>query len=205
MLKSMPPQASSQSPQNLDFILQADQPKPKRFGGGGSKTQRILTVVIVGIVLITLIFVFLTIMQRNSKSGSAELIDLAAYQTELARVMDIGAKGSPSSAVGGVAQTGNLTLISDLIRTKKMIASKNAKISKSDLAKYETKSIDDDLEAAKTGNDFDAVFTKLIDQKLSDYKLRLASAYAAQNDTNIRNALRSLNAHAELLPFSYSQ
>lgn len=151
-----------------------------------------------------LAFVFLSLMQRSSRSGSAELIDLAAYQTELARIIDIGVKNSPDSGVQGIAQTGSLTLVSDLIRTRKIIDSKSVRLGKNDLGKYQTKSIDTDLDVAKTANNFDAVFTKLVDEKLGDYELKLASTYAAQNDIKIRNTLRNFNAHAELLPFSYS-
>lgn len=199
----MPPtQQTPTTVPNLDFILQSEQPKPKRFGRG-DKTQRILLVTIVGIVLVILVFVFLTFVRSGSRRGSAELIDLAAYQTELARVMDIGVKDSSDSSVQGVAQTGSLTITSDLIRTKKMIASKSAKIGKNDLGKYVTKSIDADLEAAKTANEFDAVFTALIDEKLGDYKTRLASVFAAQSDAKIQNTLRNFKSNAELLPFSY--
>lgn len=200
----MPPtQQTPTTVPNLDFILQSEQPKPQRFSNGG-KTQRLIVVVFAGIILIILAFVFLSIMRSSSRRGSAELIDLAAYQTELARVIDIGVKDSPDSSVQGIAQTGSLTITSDLIKTKKMIASKSAKIGKNDLAKYSTNSIDKDLDAAKTANNFDAVFTKLIDDKLGDYKLKLANTFAAQSDTKIRNTLRTFNAHTELLPFSYS-
>lgn len=147
----------------------------------------------------------MSFMQRSSRQGAAELIDLAAYQTELARVIDIGVKNSPDSNTQGTARTASLTIISDLIRTKKMIASKSAKIGKNDLAKYLTNSIDTDLDSAKTANNFDTVFTKLLDDKLEDYKLRLASVFAAQNDSKIRNTLRDFNAHAVLLPFSYKE
>lgn len=191
------------TPQNLDFILQTNQPKPRRLNGG-SKTQRILVVVATGVILVILAFVFLAIVQRSNRQGSAELVDLAAYQTELSRIIEIGVKNSPDSSIQGIARTSSLTLTSDLIRTKKMIASKNAKIGKSDLAKYVTKSIDADLQTAKTANNFDVVFTKLIDEKLSDYKLKLASVFVAQNDAKIREALRTFNDHAELLPFMYS-
>ena len=204
MLRFMPPSQSPTTPQNLDFILKADQPKPSRFGGSNSKTQRIIVVVVAGIILVILGLVFLSIMQRSNRQGSAELIDLAAYQTELARVVDIGINSSPDSNVQAIAQTGSLTLLSDLTRTKKMIASKGVKLSESDLSKYFTKSIDADLDTAKTANNFDVVFIKLIDEKLGDYKLKLASVFAEQNDEKIKDALRSFNAHAELLPFSYS-
>lgn len=203
MLKVMPPTQSS-TPHNLDFILQTEQPKPQRFGAGSSKTRRIIVVVVGAIFLLILAFVFLSLAQRGSRQGSAELVDLAAYQTELVRVVDIGVKNSPDSSVQGIARTASLTLTSDLGKTKNMIASKNVRLGESDLAKYVTSSIDTDLEAAKTANNFDAVFTKLIDEKLSDYKLRLANVYAAQNDTKIRNTLRTFNAHAVLLPFTYS-
>lgn len=201
----MPPnQQTPSTVPNLDFILQPEQPKQKRFSGGG-KTQRIFVVVVIGVIFIILAFIFLSIMRSSSRRGSAELINLAAYQTELARVMDIGVKTSPSAAVIGTARTGSLTLISDLVRTRKMIASKGAKIGKDDMTKYLTKSIDTDLETAKTANNFDAVFTALIDEKLNDYESRLATTFAAQSDEKIKNTLRDFKAHAELLPFSYSK
>lgn len=201
----MPPvQPTTTPPPNLDFILQSEQPKPKRFGGR-SKTQRVLIAVVIGIILIVIIFVFLSVMQSRSRRGSAELIDLAAYQTELSRVIEIGAKNGQSSVVLSGAQTARLTILSDLIRTKKMISSLNVKLVESDLTKYKTIDIDATLDAARTANNFDKVFSELIDEKYLGYKQKLSNVYNSQSSAKIKNTLRDFNSNVGLLPFSYSQ
>ncbi len=199
-----PQQPTSTTPPDLDFILQSTPPKPRRFRTSNSKAQRTLTIIIAGIVLIVLIFVFMSVIQAKNRRGSAELIDLAAYQTELVRVAEIGVKNSVNTNVRGSAQTSYLTILSDLIKTKKMISSLDVKLVETDLSKYKTESNDAKLEEARTANDFDSVYSSLFDDKLVSYEERLADVFMAQSNTKIKNTIRVFNAHAELLPFNYS-
>lgn len=204
MLYSMQPeQQPTTPPPDLSFILQSEPPKPKRLGGE-SKTQRMIIVGVASILLIIIAFLLLSVLQARSRRGSAELIDLAAYQTEMTRVLEIGAKNGRSNEVLGGAQTGRLAILSDLIRTKKMIASLNVKLVDADLLKYESLDIDTALDDAKTANNFDTVFSELIDEKYVDYKQKLSSVYKTQNNTKIKNTLSDFHGNAGLLPFSYS-
>lgn len=204
MLNLMNPELPATPPPNLDFIMKSDQTKPKRFMVGGPKARRILTVVLFGIVLFVLIFVFMAIVRSNNRRGLDELVDLAAYQTELIRVVEIAAKDSTSSTVRGSTQTSRLTLISDLNKTKLMISSLGARVAETDLSKYRTGSINKTLKDAKTANNFDEIYTDLFAEKLTSYEEKLATAYLAQNNIKIKNTISIFNAHSEVIGQSSS-
>lgn len=200
----MPPVQKTDTPADYNFILQSTQPKKRKLSFGGSRRQRIFVVVVALLVLIALAYGFLAIVRSQNSKGHAELVDLAAYQTELVRIIDIGVKEAQSVSVKAGAQTASLSILSDLNQTKNFIRQKNIPAKSEDLTKYNTPSIDEQLASAKTANNFDATYSQLVDEKLNSYKAKLADVFAAQTDNTIRETLRVFKTHAELLAFTYS-
>lgn len=197
-----PQQPNPIQPVNYDFIMQSSS-QPPRFSQGGRK-QRIVFVAVGALLLLTLVILFFSFVTSQGKKGTAELIDLASYQTEMSRIISLGIEGSKDSTVKARATTAKYSFQSDLSQVKTILKSKNIQPKAEELAKYKTPSIDQQFETAKRANNFDEVYTQLIDEKLENYKKKLSEVFNTQSSESVKNALRNFNAHAVLLASNYS-
>jgi hypothetical protein len=190
------------SPQpNYDFIMQAPQ-KSSRFGGGDKK-QRIKVVAIFALVLITVIVILAAIFSSGGNKGSASLVDLAAYQTELTRVVTIGTTDAQNGSTRATAQIASMSLSTDLARTQALLKQRGIKSTPKDLLLYKSTKLDDQLAAAKKANSFDDTYKQLFDEKMASYEKKLSEVYASQNSANVQAILKDYNEHAKLLVFDY--
>lgn len=190
----MDPQPNSIN-NNYDFIMSS----PQRPRNAGSTKQRIIVVVVGVLVLAVGAMIFNAVIGSNSKRGQAELLDLAAYQTELARVINIGVANARNTEIRGQAAVTKLTVLSNLAETKDFLRRLEMEIKPEEFAKFQTPSIDAQLEEARKANNFDDVYVPLINEKISAYQERLESTYNAQSIDTIKNALVSYNQQIKLV------
>lgn len=160
-------------------------------------------VVIGALLLIIGGFIFFSLIGSQSNDDTSALKDLVAYQTEMGRIITLGVDVARDSSVKARATTARLSFLSDLNQVRTFMKSNDLSMSAEELAKYKTTSIDQQFDAAKQANNFDAVFTEVIDEKLDNYKNKLAEVFATQSNDSVKNGLRTFRDHADLLMSTY--
>lgn len=200
-------QSTMSGPQNVqpnyEFIMSQNQ-KSKKFQKPVGKKQRIIFVGSMALLLITIGVIFMAIMGANASRGNGELIDLAAYQTELQRIVSLGSEDASSSAVKGIARTASFTLTTDLNTTNSLLNKKGVDVNPKLLTKYLSTELETKLQSAKTANTYDETYKSIYSEKLTNYQKKLAEVFPSQNNLTIQNALRNFNNHASLLKLDYA-
>ncbi len=179
--------------------MSAPQQRPKQ---SGNMKQRIIVVAIGVTVLGIGALIFSRVIGSQGSRGQAELVDLAAYQTELARVINIGVNNARDTEIRSEAAVTRLSVLSDLAETKSFIRRLNLEPKPEELAKFTTPAIDAQLEEARKANNFDAIYEPLINEKVVNYQKRLESTYNVQSIDTIKNALSYYNDKIELIQSS---
>lgn len=168
---------SDQPKPNYDFITSVGKPPKRSFLTGNSKKQRII-IFLGGITILIIVTLIIgsVIGAANSKAGN-NLIDLAAYQNELSRVIGIGATKSREAGLKNKAITAKYVLNSDYQLSARMIKARKIKIPKDFATRYSSTVTDKLLEDAEKANDFDAQYQAIYTEKLTNYKAKLAEIY----------------------------
>lgn len=167
---------------NYDFIMNSPQPKK----GFGSMKQRLLIVLVGGLVLLTIIIVVFAMLSGSGGSSVDNLTSLAQQQTEIARIADIGVQKSTSDATKNLAYTTKLSLLSSQQQTVAFLAKKGKKLNEKTLALKKNSTTDQRLSDAESNNTFDETFTKLLNDELTSYR----TAVQAEFKTSTNNAER---------------
>ncbi len=187
-----------QTPQpNYDFILQSPQ-KPQRSFTPSGKTGRIITVGGMALVGFILIMVFSSIMSAAGNQASNDLQDLAAYQTELRRVISLGKDRTRDSDLHIKALTASYSLQSQYQTSVGLLKIRKTKLNTKQLSKYNGKSSDTALDAAEKANNFDQVYADLYTEKLTNYQTKLASIYPHLGP-NEQKQLKAMNEGVKAL------
>jgi len=171
------------TPQQYDFIM-GDQPKPKKPlipmpSGGSSKTQRLIFVGIGVLVLLIIVIVFASLLSSKSKSGTENLVTVAAQQTEIVRVAKLGTTKAGSSAAKNLALTTQLTVNSQKNGVVKYLLSNKRKVNNKELSATKDIKTDTSLANAETNGRFDDTFVQIIRDLLAKYQASLKTAYSA--------------------------
>lgn len=163
---------------NYDFIMNSPQPK-RSFG---SMKQRIIMVVVGGLVLLTIAIAAFALLSGSGGSNIEKLTDLAQQQTEIARIADIGTQKSTSAATKNLAFTTKLSLLSSKQQTVSFLAKKGTTLKDKQLTLKKNSATDQRLNDAASNNTFDATFTKLLTDELTSYRTALLAQF--KNTTN---------------------
>jgi len=178
------PPPANQTPSVYDFILseQSTKKAPKSSGAGGQKNRIIL--MIIGILVIFMIGVIgYSVLTKNSKDNSSNLIDNEAYQTEIIRIATLSEARSKSVNIKNFAATVLLVTKTDLGTISGILAKKKTKIAPSALLKRKNAKTDALLDAAAQNNQFDSVFETELTKLLIQYQ---SSLYATVQITTAK-------------------
>lgn len=134
-----------------------------------------------------------------SKSAAPELVDIAARQTEIIRVCDLGISKARSSAVKNAATTTRVTLLSDQERLIARLKSQKQKVSQKELQARKNTKTDTSLTQAAQANNFDTTFNAELAKELSGYQTALKQAYDDTQSSKTKELLDSMFTNASTL------
>lgn len=173
-----PPQSPQQAHDPYGFIMDTQhQPKKKLVPNDGSFKSRILMLVGFAAVLIIAIVLISTLLSGSKESNTQLLTALAAEQTEIIRVADLGIKGSTNPDTLAYVQTTKSSLTAEQVRLLGYLASKNVKVTPIILSSKLNKATDKALISATASNEYDTVLITTIKESLNSYSKHLAESY----------------------------
>jgi hypothetical protein len=160
----------------FDFILD---PTQKKAGGPSilmDPKKKILVSVMFVLTVIILLIIGFSVFTSLSKKNNSALVDVYAYQTEIARVTGLGIAGAVDPAVKIQTSTINSFISSDLKNTTDFLAKSGKKTTKLEAASKLDSKLETNLKAATTRNSFDAEFKSVLEKTSASYKIALKKA-----------------------------
>jgi hypothetical protein len=171
---------------NYNFIMNQNT-KPAGFLGGGGKKQRIIIVVAGALILIILGIILMSILTAGNKSTSELLAPVAAAQTDIIEITDIGAKEVRDTALINKTASTNVVLISQNNGTNSYLGKDAKKL----IAPYQNSEYKAELEDAKTSGSFDKEYTAILSNRLDLYRQTLVTAYNQAPTAKLKKELES--------------
>jgi hypothetical protein len=175
----MPPAAPP--PSQFDFIMNSGTPVREKGTPGGKNNgqQKRILIVLAGVaVLIVLAIAFKTITSSKGKGDIQTLTTIAAEQTELIRVSDLGISQAKFISNRNVAATVSVSLQTNKRATLRLLANSDQKVLNSRLGSKKNTKVDVALADAITTNSVDDTFHGLLLASLVSYRNSLKNAYA---------------------------
>jgi hypothetical protein len=160
---------------NFDFIMNPQ--KNKGSDPTNGKKQRIMVVVGGTLLLLVITIILANVLSAASGKANNQIVDLAAYQTELKRVIGLGQEKARSSTTKNKAVTASYALESDYQQTVTMMKNRGISPPKDFAARYAGTQSDTALDAADKANAFDEKYEEIYKEKLGNYKAKLAEIY----------------------------
>jgi hypothetical protein len=182
---------------NFDFIMNSPKQKSGRLAMD-SKKKRIMVVGIGAVTVLIVVLVLKAIIGNVGGKSNNQVLDLAAYQYELKRVISLGNERARSSGTKNKALTASYTLESDYKLTVKIVNSRGIKPPKELTARYAGSQNDQALDAAEKANNFDTKYEEIYKEKLTNYKTKLAEIYPSLTPAE-QALIKKQNDHAKLL------
>lgn len=179
------------------FIVDQGASRRKSIGVPGGQ-KGLLMIALIGAFIVAILGIVYGIFFA-SKSAAPELVDIAARQTEMIRICDIGISKAHSSTIKNAATTTKVTLLSDQERLVARIKSQKQKVDQKQLQIRKNTKIDTALTQAAQANNFDAAFTKELAKELGEYQTALKQAYDDSQSAKTKELLDSLFTNASTL------
>ena len=170
----MDPNKQAPAPNPYDF-LNATQAQPKRnFLGGGPKDRKLMSVLFV-LGVIVIVFIAFSVFQNLTGKNYATYVSLAAKQTEIARIADIGVTKARTNSAKNYAATIRQTSQSERAQTLAFLKKKNQKVTEKELAIQKNSATDKSLTTAEQTSTYDEKFISTINTLLIDYQKSVKS------------------------------
>lgn len=190
LMDSNLPQPVNQNP--YDFIMSSGQPPQKGrspIKAGGGQLQRIIFVVAGALFLIIIVIVAFSVLSGGGKASVTSLKSLAADQTELIRVADLGVTKAKSTNARQLAATTSLSLKTMHQRTVKLLSQKGEEITPQEKNSKKDTKTDTALTAAEQNNRYDETLITYLTNALTNYQTALKTAYDTSSEANDRAVL----------------
>lgn len=164
------------APNPYDFITNPA-PDPKTPKLGNSFKSRLLIVAGAGVLLIMIASILGAVLSRSGKGDISGLKDIAAHQTELIRVAELGADKAQSTPIRSLAYTTKLSVTTQHQKLVAYLGTRGVELTEVELAAHHDDSVDEELETAAGNNRFDEAFNEVLNQELTDYNNSMKTAY----------------------------
>lgn len=189
-----------------DFIVDNGRPVKKGLFGrpspigapsnGGSGFIKRLLIGIVGFAILAAVILTGISYYISSKSSSAQdMLHIAADQTEIIRIANIGMKQARSTEAQVLASTTRYSLQSDLNNSLLALKKHHLKVTAASLATSKNTKADTLLSVASQNNRFDEEYLNIIHTMLVSYQLKVKTAYDASKDTFDKQSLAASYDH----------
>ncbi|PID32429.1 hypothetical protein CR970_00550 [Candidatus Saccharibacteria bacterium] len=167
-----------------------------RFSLPEGRKQRFAIFGILGFIVFAIIIVVGAVL-TSGPPKSAGLIEIAARQTEIARIAETGAKKGKSAETRNLATNLNISMKSDVGQITSRIQAEGGKVDKKTLKSRENLKTDEALIKAEQSNNFDAAFEKEIFKQLDAYQKALKRVYTTSPSEKTKSVLDELYRNAE--------
>ena len=183
----------SDQPASPDYnFIMNNTPGKRSLFSGGSKNQRLLIMVAGAGVLVVVFGLLFALIFGQDSSNTEKLVGLAARQTEIIRIAEIGEKQATSTDTKNYASTVKLSMTSANNQLVDLLKDYGRKVQSKDLIVAKDITTDAALTAATQANRFDTVFTETIDKSVEEYQAELLQAYNAASSKKQRKALEAI-------------
>lgn len=173
-----------------NFILDPSQPNKKPSALQNPKQRKIMAVIFVAVVVL-LVTVIAAVILSSGKQSNKSSVDVAAYQTELLRLTDLGLKSGKSTDVLGKIATLQAFISSDLSATTSRLAKNGTKLSPLQLGSKSSTEADKQLESASARGAFDEVILDVIESTSASYKQSLQTALNESSSPKFKEVLET--------------
>jgi hypothetical protein len=174
-----------------DFILDPAQKKPAGPSFLMDPKKKIIASVIFVMTVIILIIIGFSVFSSLSKKNNSALVDVYAYQTEIARVTGLGIDGAVDPALKIQTSTFNSFISTDLKNTTDFLAKSGKKTTKLEAASKLDSKLEANLKAATTRNSFDEEFKSALEKTSTSYKLALKEALDSTGSESEKKMLQT--------------
>ena len=173
-----------------EFILD---PSQQKKSGGPSFIQSPDKRTIVGIifVIVTIIFIFagFSLISSLNKQDGSKLANVAAFQTELIRVSDLGLAESTDANTRAKVSTLRAFISTDLNSMSSYAESAGLEITTVQFSTSDKEKINTALESASTRNRYDEELLETLDELSQKYKTSLQQAINENTTSTVRKSV----------------
>lgn len=177
------------------FIMNPQQPAPRRRIGKPSGLLAWVGIVAVVVVLFVIIFSIL----RGGSGDTKPFVTLVQEQQEIVRIASAQASAVQGQNVKNFVMNTQLSIASDQTRLKELLSKNGVKVSEKQLEALASTSTDAQLTSAASSSTLDATLVTVLQKELTDYQSTLSQAYKATSNKPAKALLADLNEHAALL------
>jgi len=186
-----PPTPQPKPSDPYSFIMDTEhKPKNSFSPNHNSLKSRLLVVGGVGIGLIIAIVVVSSLISGGKEDNAQLLTGLAAQQTEIIRVANLGLKDSTDPTTLAYAQTTKLSVMAEQSALIKYLASKKVKVTPVQLNAKLDKDTDKALESADASNQYDETLTTTLKKGLQAYASNIKTSYDSASNENSKKILK---------------
>ena len=179
-----------------EFILNPNQPKPKKSLGSGKNGFALKLLLIIGGIFVLMIIIAVVINLAVPKSiGKADFISLAQAQNELIRISDSG----QSSAVQQVTRNLATTIESTMITQQHTTLKPYGKVDKKLLALKQNAATDQKFASAKITSTYDTTFAQVAQSELNAYATEVKQLFNQAKTTKDKDMLSDFYRQTQLL------
>jgi hypothetical protein len=193
--------AGPQPPNTPDygFIMSPDQPsKRKGLPGGNSLAVRI-GAVSVGLIVLIILFAIVKSLFGGSNNFDS-FVAIAKKQQQIIHLSEsAGEQKSLPESLQNTAITTELNMTTDQSNTISYLRTNKVKVKSKTLNAGVSASLDSQLEAAASANNYTATFKLVMHDQLESYLEKLQQTYSQTNGANGRKLLSQQYDHAKLL------
>ncbi len=160
----------------FDFILDPAKTKPAgpAFLGDPKKQMMVAAMFVVGVLL--LVVIAFAIFSSLGKKNSSAAVEVIAYQTEIARIAELGLSGSVDPAVLSQISTMSMFIQSDLAQTTAYVTSTGKELTELETTSKLDVTVEESLTSASLKNTYDEELLSILDNTTAEYKLALQRA-----------------------------
>lgn len=183
-------------PQNpYEFIM--DPSQRKQPAGTGSGKNKIIVMIVLGLVMITVLVVGFVFITSIGKANNDDLVSLRAHQTEILRIIDLGKKDIADTSLKNKLTSMQVFLSSDGAQLDDLLSKRNVEVSKEQIASEQNSDIDSNLEKAKQEGNLDKALLDVIAEQSNSYYDTLSASLSSATTTKEKDLLKTLISNIE--------
>jgi hypothetical protein len=190
-------QPDEQPKPDYNFIMNS-QPAKKSLFGAGTQTSRLLMLVAGFGVLLAIFGLMLSLIFGGGTDNTDKLVAIAAKQTEIIRVAELGEKQATNTATKNYASAVKLSMTSAHQEVISLLSTKKRKVSQKELAASKDGDTDKALTMATQTNKFDEVFTETLQKQVLGYQRDVREVFNASTGKD-RTALQNIYNQTKVL------
>lgn len=174
-------------------------PKKSLFGGGNSKSKRIMLVAGMAGVGLTVIAIVVSLISAAGSGARNDYQNLVQQQAEIIRISEIGTQKARGANAKNLAVTSKLSLISSQSALTSLAKGAGASTDPKVVSAGKDTNTDKELTAAEQSNRFDEVFSAKLTELLNEYQQTLKRLYDQTSKPASKATLQQAYNNAGLL------